>query len=306
MRGLNVPTNPACAIVLIHGLGDQPRSWSQTFRRALRDELAADAARVEMIDAYWAPVSTLADTLRPGRAAAPFGAAGMSVEDETYRRTSLEFSRMLAAEAGAPARAHSFGPLDFAGAITGRLPGGRELVVDVSNYVARNGVRTAVQHALHDKLVEAHARLPGVPVILASHSQGTIISYDVLRQAGGSYPQLRTWITMGSPLLKYFGFPLHWGRQQLGVPPNLRWLNLYDQGDIVGKNLAGAVDWPSPQPEDRVVDNSGNAGDAHDHWNNPEVVRAIADEIRRELAAAGPAAAASPRPQRSRGRRAVR
>ena len=190
---------------------------------------------------------------------------------------------MLAAEAGAPVGAESFGPSDLFGTIEGLLPGGRELVVDVGNYVGRNSVRTAVQNVLHACLGAAGAEGPGVPTLVVSHSQGTVISYDVLRQAGGSYPSLRTWITMGCPLRKYFAFPLEWGRHQLGVPPGLRWLNLYDPTDIVGKDLSGAVDWPAPQPQDQVVDNVHNAHGAHDHWNNPQVVQAVAAEITRLL-----------------------
>src|SRR5439155_24350061 len=142
---------------------------------------------------------------------------------------------------------------------------------------------TAVQNVLHACLGEASAAGTDVPLLIVSHSQGTVISYDVLRQAGGSYANLRTWITMGCPLQKYFAFPLQWGRQQLGVQPGLRWLNLYDPMDIVGKGLGGAVDWPAPQPQDQVVDNVHNAHDAHDHWHNPQVVQAVAAEITKLL-----------------------
>jgi hypothetical protein len=263
----------------MHGLGDQPESWSQAFREALTDQLGGEAARVQLVDAYWAPLSTAIDTVRPRLAPGPQGTADMGLEDETYRRTVLEFSRMLAAESGATLGAHTRGPGDIFDSITSRIPGGFELVVDVGNYVARNGVRTAVQNVLHTCLGHVRSEGEGVPALVVSHSQGTVIAYDVLRQAGGSYPNLRTWITMGSPLRKYFAFPLEWGRQQLGLPPGLRWLNLYDPSDIVGRDLSGSIDWTDPQPEDRMVDNTGNARDAHDHWHNPQVVVAVAGEI---------------------------
>jgi pimeloyl-ACP methyl ester carboxylesterase len=287
----NVASNPTCTAILIHGIGDQPESWSQDFRTSLTSELAGDANRVRLVDAYWAPLSTLEDVVHPKlvsrslrpRQAKRLRARDITVADETYRRTVLEFSRMLAAEAGAPVDAHTFGPIDILDTITDRIPGGIELVADVGNYVAHNGVRTAVQNVLHACLGEAYAAQADTPVILVSHSQGTVISYDVLRQAGANYRALRTWITMGCPLRKYFAFPLEWGRQQLGLPTGLRWLNLYDQTDIVGRELKPAVDWTSPEPDDRIVDNARNAADAHDHWNNPEVVRAVAGEIVRLL-----------------------
>lgn len=274
---------PSCSVILIHGLGDQSSDWSQDFRTALKNELGSSATEVDLLDAYWAPLSTVEDSLHPRLSVTRPGLEDVTLGDETYRRTVLEFSRMLAAEAGASAGAHTFGPSDTFDLVKGLLPGGLELVVDVGNYVAHNSVRTAVQNILHTKLGEARAEDPDASVLLVSHSQGTVISFDVLRQAGANYPGLRTWMTMGSPLRKYFAFPLFWGRLQLGVPPDLRWVNLFDQLDIVGKGLAGAVDWVTPQPEDRMVDNEHNASGPHDHWNNPEVVQAVSAEIVRLL-----------------------
>jgi len=90
-------------------------------------------------------------------------------------------------------------------------------------------------------------------------------------------------VTMGCPLRKYLAFPLHWGQRQYGVPASLRWLNLYDKKDFVGKDLKGALDWQKPQPVDVVVDNARQAGGAHNHWANPQVVQAIANEARKLL-----------------------
>lgn len=278
-----MPRTTACSLILIHGIGNQRSTWSQGFRRRLRKELGFDARRVGIVDAYWAPLSTIRETVSPTFASRRMGVRNLGLEEETYNRTVDEFSRMLAAEAGARADVRAFGPVDIWNAIKRRLATAEDTVADVANYVARNGVRTAVQNILHDKLGQVHASTSAAPVIVASHSQGTVISYDVLRQAGTNYPLLRTWITMGSPLRKYFAFPLQWGRQALGMPAQLRWLNLYDKKDIVGKDLRGAVDWTSPRPVDRVVDNVRNASDAHDHWGNQQVTKAVAGEIRRLL-----------------------
>jgi hypothetical protein len=67
------------------------------------------------------------------------------------------------------------------------------------------------------------------------------------------------------------------------MPTSLRWINLYDAKDIVGNDLNGVVDWASPVPEDHEVDNRHNAGGAHNHWDNPQVVKIVADEIRELL-----------------------
>lgn len=273
-----MPPKPGCVVILVHGIGNQKKDWSQEFRKALRAELGAKALRVKLDDAYWAPLSTMKELFRPTLAAGPSRAIKKGLEAEIFDRTRLEFSRLLAAEAGAPAGIKGFGPGDISDWVKGALGSAYRVVEDVGNYIARNGVRTAVQNVVHAKLGEAERS--SVPVVLISHSQGTVICYDVLRQSGSNYPHLRTWITMGSPLRKYFGF-FQWGRQQLGMPSDLRWMNLYDIKDIVGKDLKGAVDWSSPSPEDFKVDNRRHAGNAHDHWHNQETVKVATGEIRR-------------------------
>jgi hypothetical protein len=272
------PAKASCVAILIHGIGNQKKDWSGPFRNALNRELGGDSAKVRIIDAYWAPASTLRELLHPTLAATVSPAA--TIEDETYMRTAREFARMLAADGGAHPAALTFGAGDLLEFIKKKLAIGEDLISDVGNYVARNGVRTAVQEILHEALGDSAGALDNQALIV-SHSQGTIISYDVLRQAGRNYAGLRTWITMGSPLRKYLAFPLQWGAAQLSVPDGLRWLNLYDKRDIVGKDLAGAVDWQHPQPIDVVVDNVKNASSFHDHWANPQVVKAVAIEIRK-------------------------
>lgn len=271
-----------CTLVLIHGIGNQKKNWSQPFRRNLRGALGSDARRISMIDAYWAPLSTIGEAITPSFAPGRRDLREVALEEETFQRVVMEFTRMLAADAGAHGSAvASFGPRDVFGWFGRRAAMAADVAADVGNYIARNGVRTAMQNVLHEKLGEAQSSL--VPVIVVSHSQGTIVSYDVLRQAGANYPTLKTWITMGSPLKKYFAFPLRWGRQLLGMPPGIRWVNLYDRADFVGKDLRGAIKWQKPRPVDRLVDNEKHAGGPHDHWHNPQVVRAVADEVRRVL-----------------------
>lgn len=272
-----------CSVVLIHGIGSQKPNWSSGFQHDLRGQLGQDSARIEFFDAYWANLSTLSGTAPA--LAWPFAWPGLDREVETFYRTQFEVSLMIAGEAGFGPSPATIDPADLASAMGRNFNIGVDLAADIAKYVSRNTVRTDVQRVLHEILGERHQE--GAPVVLVSHSQGTIIAYDVLRQAGTCYTNIRTWITMGSPLRKYFAFPLQWGRDQLGVPVELRWLNLYDPRDIVGKDLRGAVDWDSPQPMDEVVDNVTNATWAHNHWANPQVVTAVADEVRRVLGAPG-------------------
>ncbi|MCJ7515073.1 MAG: hypothetical protein MUO89_03760 [Dehalococcoidia bacterium] len=275
-----MPAKFGCAVILIHGIGDQPEDWSKNFRKALKTELGLSFRKVKLDDAYWAPLSTMTELVHPSLAASS-EAAGVALEADVFDRAVQQVASVMAAEEGVPPASLGFGPVDIKNWLL-KLPKGiKNLVEDIGNYVARNGVRTAVQNVLHSKLGDAE-RLK-VPVLLIGHSQGTVICYDALRQAGSNYAHLRTWITMGSPLRKYYLSCLQWGRQKLGMPSTLRWVNLYDAKDIVGNDLSGAVNWRSPIPEDHKVDNVNNAGGSHNHWDNPEVVKIVADEIRKLL-----------------------
>jgi hypothetical protein len=270
----------ACTVILIHGLGDQKESWADSFMGNFRPVLEANASRVELVRAYWANLSGRDDTFAPGKALEAAATTGQDLDDAIYSRAFRDLTADFAKDQGIPAsRGLGLGG-DLFQRIIGGLPGGPELLIDVANYVGRNGVRTAVQNVLHEKLATAHQEVPDCPIILVSHSQGTIIAYDVLRQAGGSYPQLRTWVTMGCPLEKYQRL-FKWGGSQLGVPAGLRWVNLFDANDPVGKALGGVVEWDDPKPIDMQVNNERQAGDAHNHWENPEVVEAIKVEVLR-------------------------
>lgn len=280
-----------CAVILVHGIGNQQKNWSNDFRENLKIKLNDSFERVKLDDAYWAPLSTVKELVHPSLAAS-LTDDGAAREAEIFDRTVKQVAQVL--EASVPAAPQGFGPGDFQGRIRSVLGSAAEVVADIGNYVARNGVRTAVQNVVHFKL--GQAELLKVPVLLISHSQGTVICYDVLRQAGVNYQHLRTWITMGSPLRKYYLSHLQWGRQPLGMPKKLRWVNLYDEKDPVGNDLKGVVSWKSPVPKDHIVDNVQYAkGGAHDHWHNAQVVKNIASEIRRLLASSATIIPASSR-----------
>lgn len=274
---------PSVSVVLIHGVGAQKKDWSQAFQGKLKTKLGAAAAKVAIHDSYWGDRSDLKDLVHPSLLE-PEAAPLAAVEDETFNRIYREYSAMLAADAQEGAGIQGFGIGDAISFVKEKLKGVADgAVADVANYVARNGVRVGVQNRLHEALKAAGAMSKATRTVLVAHSQGTIISYDVLRAAGSNYEGLTTWITMGCPLAKYVTFPLSWGKQQFDVSTGLRWLNLYDAHDFVGKKLAGVLDWQDPKPEDRQVDNVANAGHAHNHWANPQVVDTIAAEVQKQL-----------------------
>jgi hypothetical protein len=153
---------------------------------------------------------------------------------------------------------------------------------DVASYVAQNGVRAQVLNRLSLKLYQVHDTYPNAVLILGSHSQGTMVSYDVLRQVHSRLPRLATWVTMGCPLAWYLN-SARWGTEQLDISSALTWLNFFDNQDMVGKTLAPLVHWPAPQPQDINVDNVAHGLHPHDHWHNPDVVHRYGDLIRQHV-----------------------
>jgi hypothetical protein len=276
-----VPERIGCTVILVHGIGDQKPDWSKKFRNKLKIVLGQSSTRVVINDAYWATLSTWEKPPVTTLAAAR-GAGDAEFENNIRNQAFRQISLVL--EADMPVRSLTFGPGNIIDKIKNAFGSAGDVVEDIGNYVGSNEIRTAIQQVVHSKLADADAS--NIPSLLIAHSQGTVICYDVLRQAGGNYPHLHTWITMGSPLKKFYFSGLHWGKQQLGIPSGLRWVNIYDPEDIVGNELKGSVSWKSPVPEDHKVDNKHNAGDPHSHWNNPAVVKIIAAEIQKILALA--------------------
>lgn len=279
-----------CSVVLIHGTGTQRPGWSEPFQSALTAALGADSALVTIHETFWADDSKLKDLIT-GLRDVPLDAPANPREAAALRAAHDDFFAMLTADASAeppPAPIDTadaqFGPRDLVRFARHLLDeGANGLATDVANYMVRNDVRVRIQYRLHDMLGRAGAGATAAdhPTVLVAHSQGTIIAYDVLREAGINYPGLKTWVTMGCPLGKYA--KCGWGRHQWGVAPDLRWLNLYDPHDFVGKTLADVVDWPRPRPDDVSVDNVRYGGHSHAHWQNPQVARAVAAEVRAVL-----------------------
>jgi hypothetical protein len=302
-----MPTSDVrCALVKIHGIGNQPEDWSRDFDALLDERLATLPAgqREQIVQhaVWWADLSRL-----PGLEAIGPEAVG-TTERVTYELAYQQYMMYLAANEAAVSPSTEgmesrFG--DFARGIFDRI---RDIALtpadnanDVANYVSNNAVRLAVQRRLGDRLFEVRAAHPGATIIVGSHSQGTIIAYDVLRLLGPQLGQL-VWVTMGSPLGWYLNFG-RWGGDRLGIPEAMRWLNLYDRNDIVGRAVGGLVHWAAPRPEDIDVDNTGQGLGAHDHWHNRTVVEQyftlIAEALGREGRGRGRAAR---RPRRTASR----
>jgi hypothetical protein len=141
----------------------------------------------------------------------------------------------------------------------------RALEDDMATYVARNDLRERVRGFVQDVLL-ALVALTGTGevsnLVMNAHSQGTMISWDVLcrmpfeswrgpREPGQSV--LSAYVTAGSPIRKYVDL-FTWGEQVGQMRPaldaGLRWSNFWDRHDPVADPLNPATAWRPGDPID--------------------------------------------------------
>lgn len=153
---------------------------------------------------------------------------------------------------------------------------GADVVADVVRYLFDTTLQKAVQQRLSDKLEQATKEYD--EILLVSHSLGTVVAFDVLRQAAERY-NVKRFVTMGSPLRKLVTVGCR--SSDLGtisrktVPS---WLNLYDTTDLVADVIGPA--FPGYPIEDTFIQIANLPIPSHDYWRNQEVLEIIADWLR--------------------------
>lgn len=138
----------------------------------------------------------------------------------------------------------------------------RALEDDMATYVARNDLRERVRGFVQEALVRVLAREDIDTVVLNTHSQGTMIGWDVLARLpfarlrddrGGQSEKLHAFVTAGSPIRKYVDM-FAWGGRvgqmaDLLVRPDFVWHNYWDKHDPVADPLDPGRPWkPSEAP----------------------------------------------------------
>jgi hypothetical protein len=270
-----------CAVIEIHGIGNQKPDWSKDFDTALTGQLTDDEqARLARKAVWWADLSRL-----PGASPTAAVPTGGATSTTATRQAYVDYAHHLAGASGAPAG----GPADLGSTLGGIMNRVIKLkndpvtvadhIADVANYVGNNKIRLAVQERLSAALFGMQADHPDATLIIASHSQGTIIAYDMVRLLAGQLPVLKVWVSMGCPLGWYLP-AANWGDNTIELPATLRWINLYDPQDIVGQDLDRLAHWTPAVPEDINVNNVAQGLDPHDHWHNPVVVDKYVELIR--------------------------
>lgn len=256
-------SNDQAGLVLIHGAGKEPSDYYQGFITALEKAMGNP---ISYLPSWWSDLSNIGPAVRGG---GPDPV--QSPEALAFRQAFLQELGLASAKKGSPK----------AGMRAARSLGSTIiLLADVANDVVRYlfdaEVRQMIQKRLIAKLEEARKRFSRT--VLVSHSLGTVISYDVLRQEASAY-NVRIWFTTGSPLAKLV--KLHRCSPQVGeiaLPPGIKWENFYDPSDVVASALRQAF---KPYPiHDLRVENGSGIMQSHDYWRNPQVVRLVAKALK--------------------------
>ena len=188
----------------------------------------------------------------------------------------------------------------------------RALENDVAAYVYRNDLRERVRGFVRQSLEHLAARDDVDLIVLNTHSQGTVVGFDVLKDLSeAECAKVRLFVTAGSPLRKYVDL-FNWGNDA-GATAGVRWLNFMDDADPVADRLSPPAEWkrgdplpadgsqtlfevyaaggsnPVPiedKPVNNVLNSLGTDLRAHNYWDNSvDFVPALASAV---AACAGP------------------
>lgn len=290
-------------LILIHGAGREPSGYHKGFLAAIGRHLGVEPAA---LPAWWSDLCNL------GPAVKAAGTAGeategdvlpqpLSKEAEAFRKEYLRALGVGVRTASAEAGDKERGGRAAVRSVGGTLVSLADLANDVVQYLFNPRLRAAVQARLVERLDEARVRFDRA--ILVSHSLGSVIAYDVLRQRAAAY-NVQSWYTTGSPLalLARLG-RVNSGLGQIGSGAIANWHNLYDDSDIAASALAASFAFPI---NDVRVDNGSGVLNSHNYWGNVSVAGMVAEDLRRRYLRVPARAEESPAPARPRKPRVAR
>ncbi|MDJ0622279.1 MAG: hypothetical protein QNJ17_04910 [Desulfocapsaceae bacterium] len=156
---------------------------------------------------------------------------------------------------------------------------------DLSRYYKERDIRDTLRKRLEDEILKNKDKR----IMILSHSMGTIIAYDVLRDLGRKHPRLVIdhFVTLGSPLgLPHVKYKIAQENSLVRTPSIVKkWSNFADKRDPVSLDVSLAGDY---QPNDNGVqvkddlvanDWSGIHHKSYGYLRTPEVSKVIRNFI---------------------------
>jgi hypothetical protein len=149
-------------------------------------------------------------------------------------------------------------------------------LMQVAKYLFDSKTFNAVQTRMRDGLNKALGM--GDEIVIASHSLGTIVAFDALRETALN-SNVSTFFTLGSPLSKLRRLSIR--TADLGaIPGNVgEWLNLYDTTDPVANALGPVFPSRAFRLRDVFVDVETDPIRSHDYFHNAETLAELAGAL---------------------------
>jgi hypothetical protein len=119
----------------------------------------------------------------------------------------------------------------------------RSLENDVACYICHNDERERVRSFVREALMRLASRKDVGQIILNTHSNGTVIAFDVLSSLPKeTVDKIKVFVTAGSPLRKYVDL-FHWGTEFRCHYRFMPWYNFWDELDPVADPLEPPLTW---------------------------------------------------------------
>ncbi len=149
-------------------------------------------------------------------------------------------------------------------------------LTQVAGYLFDSKTYNAIQTRMRDGL--NHALGLGDEVVIASHSLGSAVAFDCLRDTAVN-SNVSSFFTLGSPLSKLRRLNLR--TSDLGaIPGNVgEWLNLYDTTDPVANALGPIFPSRPFRLRDVFVDVETDPIRSHDYFRNEETLTELAGAL---------------------------
>lgn len=270
-------------LIGIHGLSNKPTSevlakgWLDAIREGLSKNEGIDDVPINFTSVYWA------DVMYPE----PDPEPDLYKEAEENAIKTYEQSWLDSAKAGAfgwvgdilDATKKHFGVDAAADAIL------KYKLEDLSKYYTDEDVKNTLRDRLRKEILEHKDNR----IMILSHSMGTIIAYDVLRNIGKKHPRLIIdhFVTLGSPLgLPHVKYKVTQENPLIRTPSVVqRWSNFADKRDPVAMDAHLAGDYAANDKgvlvKDDIVANDwgGIRHKSYGYLRTPEVSKVIRNFI---------------------------
>lgn len=266
-------------LIGIHGLSNKPapdilaKGWENAIKEGLRKNERIDVKEIQFSSVYWADVLYAEPDDNPD----PYKEADEGVL-KTYEDNWLDSVKAGAFDWGGDlldAMKKQFGMDKTADKVL------EHKLKDLSKYYESEEVRDTLRGRLKNEILKHQDKR----IMILSHSMGTIIAYDVLRNVGREHPRLIIdhFVTLGSPLgLPHVKFKIAQENSFVRTPSTVRkWSNYADKRDPVAldANLSGdyAPNDDGVKVEDDLVANDwgGIHHKSYGYLRTPEVSKII-------------------------------